>query len=172
MTETQRPTLYIVAARDESAYTGDIAGALYTADGELLWSHVSSTTGWLRRDLTTGFTDRKYALEQRYPDGYDVVWNGPSDPVPWEPDRGPVETPHRRHLLTDAEVQAAPLRSVLRVADGSIVARFDERYGVVFGDDRPFPWTVCRAPAIVLWLDEDPTTPPAAPSQPTDTRST
>jgi hypothetical protein len=81
---TTLPKVYIVAGRREDAYTGDLGGALHTADGELLWSHVSSTTGWLRRDLTTGFTDRKRDLERRYPDGYDVVWLAPGDPLPWE----------------------------------------------------------------------------------------
>lgn len=50
----------------------------------------------------------------------------------------------------------APVRSVVfNHADGTIAARFDERHGVVFGDDRPFPWDVLRGPLTLLWHPDD-----------------
>ena len=50
----------------------------------------------------------------------------------------------------------APVRSVVfNQADGTIAARFDERHGVVFGDDRPFPWDVLRGPLTLLWHPDD-----------------
>lgn len=42
--------------------------------GEVLWDHISSGKEWLIRDLTNGFADRREALEQRFPDGYDVIY--------------------------------------------------------------------------------------------------
>lgn len=55
-----------------------------------------------------------------------------------------------------------PAGTVVRAADGSIAARYDVERGVVFGDDRPFPWSVLRAPATILW--PTPAYPPAAPA--------
>jgi hypothetical protein len=63
----------------------------------------------------------------------------------------------RGTLLTDqAQLAAIPPRSVVRAADGTIAARFSDELGVLFGDDRPFPWSVLRVPALVLWVDGDP----------------
>lgn len=62
----------------------------------------------------------------------------------------------RGMLLTDqAQLAALPPRCVVRAADGTIAARFDQHLGVVFGDDRPFQWSVLSVPALVLWVDGD-----------------
>lgn len=50
------------------------------------------------------------------------------------------------HLLDEV-----PVGTVVRAADGTIAARYDHQRGVIFGDDRPFPWEVLQAPAVVLW---------------------
>ncbi|RPA57284.1 hypothetical protein EF294_18615 [Gordonia oryzae] len=46
---------------------------------------------------------------------------------------------------------------VLTQADGSLVCRFDHGHGVVFGDDRPFPWTstYLRGPLHLDWHPTD-----------------
>lgn len=67
----------------------------------------------------------------------------------------PLATDQDRHLGTDAHVAAVPIGTVVRADDGTIAARFDTERGVVFGDERPFPWAVLRAPAIVLWSVAD-----------------
>lgn len=41
-------------------------------DGTCLASHVSSSDGWARRDITS--PDKLAKYEAHYPDGYDVVW--------------------------------------------------------------------------------------------------
>jgi hypothetical protein len=87
--------LYIVANAPEGHYGGDVAGRLHTADGEMLWVHVSSSPGFLRSDLTTGFTDRRETLAARYPGGYEVRWLGPDDARPW--DTGTPEAPAATH---------------------------------------------------------------------------
>lgn len=48
-------------------------------------------------------------------------------------------------------LMTVPAGTVVRAVDGTIACRYDETRGVVFGDERPFPWTVLRAPAVVLW---------------------
>jgi len=58
---------------------------------------------------------------------------------------------HGRDLLTDAEIAAVPIGTVVRAADGTIAARYDSQRGVVFGYEQPFPWEVLRAPGVILW---------------------
>ena len=53
--------------------------------------------------------------------------------------------------LTQKDLDDAPVGTVVRAADGTIAARYDHQRGVIFGDDRPFPWEVLQAPAVVLW---------------------
>lgn len=65
-----------------------------------------------------------------------------------------LELRHPARIETDAELQAVVPGTVVRGRDGTIAARFNEVHGVVFGDDRPFLWTVLRAPAEILY---DPT---------------
>jgi hypothetical protein len=60
----------------------DLAGSLLTGEGEVLWGHVSSGIWWLKSDLTVSFTDRREALDARYPDGYEVVVYGMDVPIP------------------------------------------------------------------------------------------
>ncbi|MGB8403976.1 MAG: hypothetical protein WCE30_07905 [Mycobacterium sp.] len=57
------------------------------------------------------------------------------------------------HSAADIPVRAVAYNE----ADGSIVARFDQEHGVVFGDDRPFPWQdrYLRGPFRVLWHPSD-----------------
>ena len=59
--------------------------------------------------------------------------------------------PPARVIETDAELNDVPPGIVVRAKDGTIAARYDRVHGVVFGDDRPFPWSVLRAPATVLY---------------------
>lgn len=64
----------------------DVGGQLFDHKGEPLWSHLSSSEGWLWRDLTTGFTDRREALEAKYPEGYDVMCLAERSPdEDWKP---------------------------------------------------------------------------------------
>ena len=53
--------------------------------------------------------------------------------------------------LTQDELAAVPHGTVVRCSDGTIAARYDDTRGVTFGDERPFPWAVLRAPAVQLW---------------------
>jgi hypothetical protein len=78
----QVPTVYVVPHAQWS--TGDISGCLLLESGEVLWSHISSSMGWLQRDLTSGFGDRREELERRYPDGYNVVVAEKEGDVPAE----------------------------------------------------------------------------------------
>jgi hypothetical protein len=57
--------------------------------------------------------------------------------------------------LTQKDLDDAPVGTVVRAADGTIAARYDRQRGVVFGDDRPFPWKVLQAPAVTLWPRDD-----------------
>ena len=59
------------------------------------------------------------------------------------------------HTLTQRDLDDAPIGTVVRAADGTIAARYDRQRGVVFGDDRPFPWKVLQAPAVTLWPRDD-----------------
>lgn len=59
--------------------------------------------------------------------------------------------PPARAIETDAELNDVPAGIVVRAKDGTIAARHPSGVGVVFGDDRPFPWSVLRAPATVLY---------------------
>jgi len=59
-----------------------------------------------------------------------------------------------RLVTTAMELEAVPRGVVLRSKAGTIAARFDALSGVVFGNERPFPWGVLDLPAVVLY---DPT---------------
>lgn len=52
---------------------GDVGGSLWDDQGVCLWEHVSSSVTWLRQDLTVGFSHRAQTLNEKYPDGYEVV---------------------------------------------------------------------------------------------------
>lgn len=55
----------------------DFVGTLYEADGSVIYSHVSSSLDWLRRDLTESF-GRKAALAERFPEGFILTWENES----------------------------------------------------------------------------------------------
>ena len=58
-------------------------------------------------------------------------------------------------ITTAVQLDALPVGTVVRATDGTIACRYDQRLGVVFGDDRPFPWSVLKPPAVVLWPSTD-----------------
>lgn len=64
--------------------------------------------------------------------------------------------PPPRILKTDAELATVVRGTVVHAKDGTIACRYDAERGVVFGDERPFPWSLLRAPATVLWSPEEP----------------
>lgn len=49
------------------------------------------------------------------------------------------------------ELDRVPVGAVVRSSAGTIACRFDGRNGVVFGDDRPFPWHKLALPAQLIW---------------------
>lgn len=65
-----------------------------------------------------------------------------------------IESLAPRIIETPGDLDRLPARSVVRSSAGTIAARFDGRNGVVFGDDRPFPWHQLALPATVLWSPE------------------
>lgn len=54
-------------------------------------------------------------------------------------------------IETAADLDRVPSGSVVRSSAGTIACRFDGRNGVVFGDERPFPWHKLALPAEVIW---------------------
>lgn len=79
--EESSPIVYVVALGRWG--TSDISGV--SCDAERVWfEHVSSSMGWLVRDTTTGFTDRREQLEAAYPGGFRTVLVGPGDEMPRE----------------------------------------------------------------------------------------
>jgi len=57
-------------------------------------------------------------------------------------------------ITTAEELDALPVGSVVRSAADTIAARYDSQRGVVFGDDRSFPWSNLNLPATVLYRPE------------------
>lgn len=63
--------------------------------------------------------------------------------------------PPARLVETDEQLVAdVPDRAIVLSAAGTIACRFDYGTGVVFGDDRPFPWGSLQLPGTVLWEPE------------------
>jgi hypothetical protein len=60
-----------------------------------------------------------------------------------------------RTIRTDEELSQVPAGWIVEARDGSITARFDQRYGVLFGDERPYKWSLFHAPALVVWTPRD-----------------
>ena len=57
-------------------------------------------------------------------------------------------------LRTAEQLEALPPETVIKTEGGSIACRHYTGVGVVFGDDRPFPWTsslVTELPGVVMW---------------------
>lgn len=58
-------------------------------------------------------------------------------------------------VITTLEgLREVPVGAIVRSAAGTIACRHSERYGVLFGDDRPFVWPVLGLPVTVLWTPE------------------
>lgn len=53
-------------------------------------------------------------------------------------------------ITTLTDLMGTPRGTVVRSAAGTIASRFDDVHGVLFGDDRPFPWNYLELPAVVL----------------------
>ncbi|WP_299091895.1 hypothetical protein [uncultured Microbacterium sp.] len=53
-------------------------------------------------------------------------------------------------ISTVAQLQDVPIGTIVRSAAGTIASRFDQDNGVVFGDDRPFPWEMLQLPVTVV----------------------
>ncbi|NTY62116.1 hypothetical protein [Mycolicibacterium sphagni] len=60
-----------------------------------------------------------------------------------------------RTIRTVEELDRLPVGVVVRSAEGSIACRFDATRGVVFGDERPFPWVRLALTARVLWTPDE-----------------
>lgn len=75
-----RGTVYVIVQSEWKS--GDVGGSLLLDTGEVPWGHMSSSRGWLQRDLTNGFGDRRARLEALYPNGYDVVLVDADDELP------------------------------------------------------------------------------------------
>lgn len=54
-------------------------------------------------------------------------------------------------ISTDEELDAVPVGAIVRSSAGTIACRFDSTHGVVFGDERPFPWRKLALDALLLW---------------------
>lgn len=64
--------------------------------------------------------------------------------------------------LTPAEVHDVAPGSVVRLEDGTIACRhWGGEHGVVFGDERTFPWSSLNCSAVVLWAPGDENRPEA-----------
>lgn len=59
--------------------------------------------------------------------------------------------PPAQRIEDQAELMAVPRGTIVHASDGTIAARFNDEFGVVFGDERPFKWAVLTAPATVLF---------------------
>jgi hypothetical protein len=53
-------------------------------------------------------------------------------------------------ITTDAERQALPPGTIVRDADGTIACRHTTGVGIVFGDERTFPWDALPLPLTVI----------------------
>ena len=53
-------------------------------------------------------------------------------------------------ITTVEQLDRVPAGAIVQSAAGSIACRFDDRNGVVFGDDRPFPWHKLALPALLI----------------------
>lgn len=57
-------------------------------------------------------------------------------------------------VRTVEQLDALPPETVIKTEGGSIACRHYSGIGVVFGDERPFPWTSSLAtelPGVLLW---------------------
>lgn len=64
----------------------------------------------------------------------------------------PSSSTFRTWTVTTEQGRGALARgTVVRSAKGTIACRFDDQYGVLFGDDRPFTWSALQLPLTVLF---------------------
>ncbi|WJJ10800.1 hypothetical protein P9990_19805 [Prescottella equi] len=61
-----------------------------------------------------------------------------------------------RVVETIDELLALPDKVIVESSAGTIAARFDDHCGVLFGDERPFPWIRLALPATVLRIPGQP----------------
>lgn len=54
-------------------------------------------------------------------------------------------------ITTAEELDAVPIGAIVRSELGTIACRYDKTRGVVFGDERPFPWQALARPAELIW---------------------
>ncbi len=54
-------------------------------------------------------------------------------------------------IETQFGLEAVAIGVVVRSSSGTIATRFDSTRGVIFGDDRSFPWKRLSLPVTVLW---------------------
>lgn len=57
-------------------------------------------------------------------------------------------------ITTVDELVALPPESIVKTGGGTVACRFyDKIHGVLFGDERPFKWTILESelPAVLLW---------------------
>lgn len=69
--QPEKGTVYVIVETEWES--GDTGGCLLADTGAVLWGHLSSNLDWLKRDLTSGFSDRREKLEHLYPNGYEVI---------------------------------------------------------------------------------------------------
>lgn len=62
-------------------------------------------------------------------------------------------TPHK--VTTEAERDELPAGVIVLSADGTIACRHHSGVGVVFGDERPFPWEVLALPLTLIPIPAD-----------------
>ncbi|ORL01803.1 hypothetical protein A6F55_19110 [Prescottella equi] len=60
-----------------------------------------------------------------------------------------------RVVETAEELGALPHKVIVESHAGSIAARFDDEHGVIFGDDRPFPWMRLALPVTILRMPKE-----------------
>lgn len=61
--------------------TGDTIGFAYNENKELITSHYSSDINWTMHDMGITSDWKKAIYEEKYPDGYELVWLGQFDSV-------------------------------------------------------------------------------------------
>lgn len=55
------------------------------------------------------------------------------------------------YVTTPEQLAAVPVGAIVRSAAGTIACRYDATRGVIFGDDRSFPWHKLHLPCRILW---------------------
>lgn len=61
--------------------TGDTRGFAYSENKELITSHYSSGINWTMHDMGITSDWKKAIYEEKYPEGYELIWLGQFDSV-------------------------------------------------------------------------------------------